>query len=314
MDEITLTSLGSAETIPRDRHLTATHVNVHGDKYLIEAPEGVQRQLLRRGLGLTIDTIFITSFKKRSVLGLPGLLNTMSFYATREEPLTIYCPPGGINRVRNIVDWFDDIDFTVNVKELIPGKFTHSTEHYQLKTIPSSLYSSYGLIFTEESPRGTFNREKAESLGVPVGPDFTKLCNGESVTTPDGTTVHPHDVLGAAPDPITIVYSGRTEPTTEVKDVATNANILIHDAGTLEHLPSIPDHSTIEQAVTLANDAQPGVLFLNHISSRIGYDDDRLLSTARTHQQGEYDIQVYTAGTEITVTHERTTISHRETR
>lgn len=311
INEITLVSLGSAETIPIHRHLTATYVNADGDEYLIEAPEGVQRQLLRRGLGLSVDMIFITTFKKRSVLGLPGLLNTMSFFANRERPLTIYCPPGGIERVRSIVSWFDDIKFTVNVKELIPGRFKHSTDRYRVETLNTSPYGCYGLVFTEQNPRGRFDREKAEAFGVPVGPKFTALCNGNAVEARDGTIVKPEDVLSEAPDPLTIVYSGRTKPTETVTNAAARANVLIHDAGTLDHLPSLSDRSTLSEAVAVANEAQPQMLFLNHISSRVGCSDADLITRARTYQEGDYDINVYSAGMELRVTRNQTEISHR---
>jgi ribonuclease Z len=48
----------------------------------------------------------------------------------------------------------------------------------------------------EEGRPGVFHPEKAAALGVPVGPLWAKLQAGENVDTPDGTTVHPRDVLG----------------------------------------------------------------------------------------------------------------------
>ncbi|VVT53971.1 uncharacterized protein SAPINGB_P003842 [Magnusiomyces paraingens] len=43
--------------------------------------------------------------------------------------------------------------------------------------------------------RGKFIPQKAISLGVPRGEMFAKLADGESIITPDGKTVHPHEVL-----------------------------------------------------------------------------------------------------------------------
>ena len=43
---------------------------------------------------------------------------------------------------------------------------------------------------------GKFNPQRAAELGLPKGPSYRALVNGESVTAPDGTVVHPSDVLG----------------------------------------------------------------------------------------------------------------------
>lgn len=48
---------------------------------------------------------------------------------------------------------------------------------------------------------GKFDVAKAKSLGVPVGPLFGALQRGNVVTLHDGTTVHPHDVLGPSEAP-----------------------------------------------------------------------------------------------------------------
>lgn len=67
--------------------------------------------------------------------------------------------------------------------------------------------SSLTLPMTENDPRvscyiiqvrptrGKFLPQKAISLGVPAGVMFSKLTNGESVTTPEGNVVKPQDVL-----------------------------------------------------------------------------------------------------------------------
>ena len=43
---------------------------------------------------------------------------------------------------------------------------------------------------------GKFNPQKARELGLPKGPSYRALVGGESVTAPNGTIIHPSDVLG----------------------------------------------------------------------------------------------------------------------
>ena len=43
---------------------------------------------------------------------------------------------------------------------------------------------------------GKFNPQKAAELGLPKGPSYRALVNGESVTAPDGTIIHPSNVMG----------------------------------------------------------------------------------------------------------------------
>lgn len=62
----------------------------------------------------------------------------------------------------------------------------------------SDVLSAIRFCYVGETPRlaGKFFLEKAVELGVPKGPSFSKLKNGQSVTLPDGTIIHPDQVLG----------------------------------------------------------------------------------------------------------------------
>lgn len=54
--------------------------------------------------------------------------------------------------------------------------------------------------------RGKFHPQKAQALGVPTGPLFAKLANGESVTAVNGQVVHSADVCDpASPGPIFMI-------------------------------------------------------------------------------------------------------------
>ncbi|MCJ1397539.1 hypothetical protein MMC11_000733 [Xylographa trunciseda] len=61
-------------------------------------------------------------------------------------------------------------------------------------TKPSSTALSY--IIRNHPQRGKFQPQKAIALGVPKGPLFSELTSGKSVTSKDGKTVLPEQVLG----------------------------------------------------------------------------------------------------------------------
>ncbi|CAG8472470.1 9675_t:CDS:10 [Ambispora leptoticha] len=66
--------------------------------------------------------------------------------------------------------------------------------------LPKSRISSTSIAYICKGPdyKGKFNPQAAQALGLPPGPQYAKLVNGHSVTTPDGNTVHPHQVLSGA--------------------------------------------------------------------------------------------------------------------
>jgi len=59
---------------------------------------------------------------------------------------------------------------------------------------------------------GKFNPDRAKSLGVPPGPSYSKLVNGQPVSASDGSEVLPGDVLGSStPGPLALVLDLPTE-------------------------------------------------------------------------------------------------------
>lgn len=302
LDEITITSLGSGSTIPSSRPLASAHVKIRGEEYLIDVPEGTQRQLFELGLGLTIDTIFITNTAERSLLGLPGLLNTFSFFGNRTKPLTIYCPPGAIHEVRDVIDWFEINSYDVSIKEIIPSNFSLDKEDYQIKTVDNEREGSFGLTFIETEVRGEFDREKAEELGVPPGPKYGKLCNGEPVDAKDGSTVKPEQVLRSPPDTMQVVFSGRTPPSESITRAAQNADALIHDAALIEDYDELKGRSSISDAVDTAEDSNAKVLLLFRILARIGhYPDSKFERRAEDAANSPISVSTLSYGTQVAI-------------
>ncbi|WP_434531912.1 hypothetical protein ACODNH_23570 (plasmid) [Haloarcula sp. NS06] len=310
IDGLEIVSLGVGSTIPDHRPLSATYVNVDGYEFLIDAPEGVQYRLFKHSCGLTIDDIYITNSAKRSLLGLPGLLNTLSYMAERTDPLTIHTPRQTLSKVREVEDWYSNIKFDINIQEVLPGSRVIERDDWFIDTIDNSIAGSYGLKI-EDEPRGEFNREKAKELGVPVGPKFSKLCDGEPVEASDGSTVLPEQVLDTdAKDPIQIVFSGRTDISSAVETAGQLCDVLIHDAATLSEFQSNGKRASVSQAVELASRVNPDHMFLNRLTSGINHlSDGELIRKANDTSSVPLDINVLSEGTRISVRRNEVQIS-----
>ncbi len=129
---------------------------------------------------------------------------------------------------------------------------------------------SYGFLFEEKSRR-PFMPERAETLGVPFGPERGRLVGGESVTLDDGRTIFPEDVLGDEIPGTRYVHVGDVGRTDNIMEVCRNASALTIEATYMEAEADLArgfGHLTAVQAARLARDANVGTLILTHLSRR----------------------------------------------
>ncbi|MCI4361299.1 MAG: MBL fold metallo-hydrolase, partial [Thermoplasmata archaeon] len=133
-----------------------------------------------------------------------------------------------------------------------------------LTRVPSLAYR-----IDEGTKRGRFDAELARSLGI-RGADFARLEAGEPVRVGE-QVVHPSDVMGPPRLGRSIVYSGDSAPSEEIRKLADRATLLVHEATTAQDLEVEANkwgHSSARQAAALAREAQVGTLYLTHFSSR----------------------------------------------
>ncbi|RJS87432.1 ribonuclease Z [Candidatus Bathyarchaeota archaeon] len=280
-----ITFLGTAASIPTPtRALSAVALKREGELFLFDCGEGAQRQMITAKIGFNRKTrIFITHMHGDHILGLPGLLQTMSLLG-RDKPLQIYGPQGiaeFIDAIKRTVRF--SLKFPVEVYEIEDGLVCQEREYeihsaWAEHSVPSL---AYALI---EKPRpGRFNPERAISLGVPRGPLWSRLQRGEDVKLPDGRIVKPRDVLGPPRMGRKIVYVGDTKPSGVIADFAFGANVLIHEATFADDLAERAEedlHSTPSGAALVAKKAEVKLLILTHISARYG-DTKVLLEEAK---------------------------------
>ena len=266
-----LTFLGTAGSWPtKDRSASAIALDLERELILLDCGEGTQRQFFQSSASfMRVRRIFLTHFHGDHFLGLPGLIQSMSLNH-RVEPLDIYGPPDAKEMVARALSMgYFTLRFPVEVHPLAPGEsveldgYTVRTAHAE-HPVPSLAFR------VDEGPkRGRFDATRARSLGI-HGPDFRRLEAGESVRVGE-RVVHPSDVMGDPRPGRSIVYSGDTGPSEDVRRLAHRATVLIHEATVGQEIEAEANrwgHSSARQAAELAQRAEAKALFLTHFSSR----------------------------------------------
>ncbi|MEE8446519.1 MAG: ribonuclease Z [Gemmatimonadota bacterium] len=279
------TFLGTASARPTvRRNVSAIAVHRGADLFLFDCGEGTQRQMMRFGVGFAVRAIFVTHMHADHYLGITGLLRTMSLQ-DRQEPLAIWGPPGSGTTLGTLVELGGNrVGFPVDIGELGPGEGErfdgYAIRAFQTRHTPTSL----GYCLDEDERLGRFEVERARELGVPEGPSFGLLHQGEPVELPDGRVVQPEEVVGSPRPGRKLVYTGDTGPARSVVEAARGADLLIHEAtfGNEERKRARKTgHATAEEAAQTAERAGVLELVLTHLSARYSETPERLEEEAR---------------------------------
>jgi ribonuclease Z len=287
-----VTFLGTGGAVPTTRRNTSSvFLRREGDRMLFDCGEGTQRQMMRFGTGFAVSHVFVTHLHGDHVLGIPGLLQTMEFNE-RTDPLAIHVPSGTQPDVERLVGATGTRpDFPVRIHGVDGGDAALSADEYEVRAFETDHDArSVGYALVEDDRKGRFDRERAEELGVPVGPKFQRLHAGEPVELDDGTVVQPDQVVGDPRPGRTVAYTGDTRPTAATVEAAAGADLLVHDATFTSDdadRASRTAHSTAVQAAEIASRADARRLALVHVSSRYAGDPDPLEREAREVLDGD---------------------------
>ena len=277
-----ITFLGTSSAVHSyERNHPSIVLKAFGEVMLFDCGEGTQRQLIyARVSPMKISKIFLSHYHGDHILGLPGLLQSMNFRG-RDTKLTIYGPKG-LNKLKEAIFTlgYCKIEFPIDFIE-IGSEVVEKTEEYIIKSqnvnhqVPCLAYS------IEELKKPRFLRQKAIELGVPVGPDFGRLHNGEEVEI-DGKIIKPEQVLGPPRKGIKITYSGDTTPCDEMIELAKDSTLLIHESTYVKDDKDKAEenfHSTSADAALIAKKSNSKRLIMTHISTRY-QNTDQLLKEA----------------------------------
>ena len=280
--------LGTGGMMPLPgRALTSVLVRREGELFLFDCGEGTQVSLRRLNLRWKkITSIFISHTHADHVTGLPGIL-MLSSQVDREEPLYIYGPPKireFVDAMRRTLDMY--INYEIVIRELDGSSTVVQAEDYAIRAHPlvhTKPCLAYGI--EERARPGVFHPEKALALGVPRGPMWSQLQDGETVRLPDGTTVRPHQVLGQERKGRKFCFATDTVQAPGLAEFSRGADLFICEGMFSEELAETAvekKHLTAAQAARIARDGAVKRLGLIHYSPRYSERELRtLLGEAR---------------------------------
>ena len=272
----------------KGRNLPSVVARRENEVLMFDCGEGTQKQMVLSRIGFNKKMkVFITHMHGDHVLGLPGMLQSMSLLG-RSKELDIYGPEGirdFIESVNRTVQF--QLVFPVRIHEVGPGAVLNEP-YYKIKAVRGSHVIpclSYGLV---EKPRpGRFNPRKAQTLGVPKGPLWKKLQLGQHVKI-GSRIVKSSDVVGSSRPGVKLVYATDTRPCSAVERLAANADLLIHDGSfddSMRDKAKEYGHSTASEAAKLARQAKVKQLALMHISAMYNNPSVLLRQARKIHRK-----------------------------
>lgn len=272
-----LVFLGTSASSPSIHRGLSAHLVMHRQyRFLVDCGEGTQRQILRSGLGFKrLDKVLLTHSHLDHILGLGGLISTISRWETLAQ-IDIFGGASTLGRVQDLI-------YKVVLRGAEPpvalrfvrvkgGDVLFDDDRFRLSafTVAHRGPDCLGFVF-EEKARRPFLAEQALALGVPFGPERTRLVRGESVTLADGRRIEPADVLGEEIPGTKYVHIGDVGRTTDLVDICRDADALVIEAtylATESDMARQFGHLTAGQAARLAQQAGVRSLILTHISRR----------------------------------------------
>ena len=283
-----ITILGNSSAKPTPKaHPSAQVVNFNEQYYLVDAGEGVQQQLIRRGINpLRLKGVFISHLHGDHCFGLFPLIATVGLEGKR-TPLDVYAPApmGEILDYHRRYFW-DDLPYEVKWHEV------RTTEHYivmenntlEVWAVPlRHRIATAGYLFREKEPKLNVDKFKIERYGLSIA-QIVAAKRGEDITLDSGEVIANSQLTYKPHKARSYAYLSDTNYSAKAAERVHGVDLLYHEttySAAEEMWAKGRGHSTTTQAARVAQLAEAKHLIIGHFSSR--YKDlTPLLEECRT--------------------------------
>lgn len=272
---IKVTILGCASAKPTaNRHPSAQIVNVDEQYYLVDAGEGVQKQMFRYGINpLKLRGIFISHLHGDHVFGVFPLISTLGLYG-RRTPLKIFAPRPFGEILESHLRYFDtDLPYEVEWVEVdtTAHRIIFENNSLEVWSIPlRHRVPASGYMFHEKMPELNVDKFKIERYGLSVK-QVVAAKRGEDIALDDGTVIPNAEITYLPRRPKTYAYCSDTNRSAMVARRVKGADLLYHEAtyaAAERRQAKERGHSTSVDAAETALAAEAKRLIIGHFSSR----------------------------------------------
>ena len=277
-----VTILGNSSAKPTPKaHPSAQVVNLNEQYYLVDAGEGVQQQLIRRGISpLRLRADFISHLHGDHCFGLFPLIATLGLEGKR-TPLDIYAPApmGDILEYHKKFFW-DDLPYEVKWHEVKTTEHCIIFENKTLEVWSVPLRHSIptvGYHFKEKEPQLNVDKFKIAKYNLSIS-QIVAAKRGEDIELSSGEVI-PNSELTYIPfKPRSYAYLSDTNYSAKAAERVRGVDLLYHEttyAQSEEMWAKGRGHSTTFDAAKVALKAEAKRLIIGHFSSR--YKDHAVL-------------------------------------
>lgn len=277
-----VTILGNSSAKPTPTaHPSAQLVNLNEQYYLVDAGEGVQQQLVRRGINpLRLRAVFISHLHGDHCFGLFPLIATLGLEGKR-TPLDIYAPApmGEILEYHRKYFW-EDLPYQVKWHEVSTTKhciiFENSTLEVWSIPLRHSVPTS-GYHFKEKQPKLNVDKFKIEKYNLSIA-QIVAAKRGEDIELSSGEVIPNSELTYLPYKARSYAYLSDTNYSAKAAERVKGVDLLYHEttyAQSEEMWAKGRGHSTTFDAAKVALKAEAKRLIIGHFSSR--YKDHTIL-------------------------------------
>ena len=272
---IAVTILGNASAKPTaSAHPSAQAVNINEQLFLVDAGEGVQRQMFRYGISpLRLRAVFISHLHGDHLFGLFPLLSTLGLYG-RRTPLRIYATRPFGDMLEAHLRFFDrDLPYTPEWVEVdtTANRIVFENDTIEVWSLPlRHRVPTAGYLFRQKQPPLNIRKSCIERYGLSIA-QIAAAKRGEDIVLDSGLTLRNADLTYRPYEPAAYAYCSDTNYSARLARMVEGVDLLYHEAtyaAAEKRIAKERGHATTAEAAKVAEKAAAKRLIIGHFSSR----------------------------------------------